>query len=203
MTKALTQRPSAAMAQLFKATGAHRNITVDEVNRARALAKKEGHDTLAMLIDVLWFTGARITEVLALLVRDFDFIGQSVAIHSLKKRKNGSIPQRGVPIPDPFLGPLALFINTHHLRGEDRLIDLKRTRAWSEVKRILLAVGVENDRAFPHAFRHGHALHALKGGVQLNVIKETLGHASIFTTQIYVRASGQDIAQSYKRVTWT
>lgn len=44
----------------------------------------------------------------------------------------------------------------------------------------------------PHVFRHSHATHAVRRGVPLDLVKDTLGHSSIATTQIYLKANPAD-----------
>lgn len=195
-------RPQAALALAFKATGATRSVRKDEVNRARAAAIAAGDEQGRALIDVLWYTGCRLSEALALTVRDVNFQAGYIAIPTLKSRKK-AIPRRGVPVPQEFLLPLALYTRDLKLGEEDRLFKWGRTQAWTHIKEHLRTAEVPEDRAFPHAFRHGHAINAILSGVHLNVIKETLGHSSILITQQYVRATGVDIADAYKRVSWT
>lgn len=200
--RAVALRPQAALALAFKATGAARSLRREEVNRARAAAIESSDEHGRALIDVLWYTGCRLSEALALTVHDVNFGGGFISIPTLKGRKKAPL-RRGVPVPQEMLLPLALYTRDLKLAEEDRLFKWRRTQAWTHIKGLLRSAGVPEDRAFPHAFRHGHAINAIMDGVPLNVIKETLGHSSILITQQYVRATGMDIAASYKRVTWT
>lgn len=196
----MSQRSQAVvLAHALGMMSIHRHVKKDEVDAARRAAKD---DTTRLLIDLLWVTGARISEALAAKVENVDFRGRHIAMPTLK-RGGGVVPYRGIPLQAGFLGELAVFINAHHLTGQDRIIPWKRTKAWTVISTVLLEVGVPPDRAFPHAFRHGHALFALSNGVPINVIQQTLGHSTILTTQDYVRATGQDIAHSYDRIQWT
>lgn len=195
-------RPQAALALAFKATGATRSLRREEVNRARAAAIAAGDEQGRALMDVLWYTGCRLSEALAITVRDVHFGDAYIEIPTLKSRKK-QVARRGVPVPQELLLPLALYTRDLKLGEDDRLFKWKRTQAWTHIKEHLRTADVPLDRAFPHAFRHGHAINAILAGVPLNVIKETLGHSSILITQQYVRATGMDIAESYKRVSWT
>jgi integrase/recombinase XerD len=182
-------------------TAIQRNVTKEEVDRARKIAEQRGDDRLALLISLLWVTGARISEVLALEVGDLDLRAKVVQMPTLKRRQ-AEVPKRGIPLPVAVLGDIALYLNSRQLTRKDRLIGWRRAMAWRVLHQVLLEAGVDDKRAFPHAFRHGHALHALKAGVPINVVQQALGHASILTTQIYLRATGSDIAHSYDRVDW-
>lgn len=206
MTKALTYAGNLekAVRQLGMPAAVHRRVTVDEVDRARELAGDDAR--LRLLIDFLWLTGARISEVLALKVEDIDWRGRSVSMPTLKRRIDdpAKVPRRGLPLPNDFLGDLAVYIRTRkgEVTPKSLIFPIKRIMAWRSLKRILIAAGVDPKRAFPHAFRHGHALHALQQGVPINVVQLTLGHTSLLTTQIYVRATGKDIQRAYDRVAW-
>lgn len=187
----------------FEVSGASRALRKEDVDRARQAAIEAGDAPGRILIDVLWGTGCRLSEALALVVRDVHFSAPYfIEIPTLKTRKSAA-PRRGVPVPIEIILPLSLYTRDRELGPDDRLFKWKRTQAWTHLKQHLRAAGVPDDRAFPHAFRHGHAIHAILGGVPLSVIQQTLGHSSIVTTQKYVRATGMDIAESYKRITWT
>jgi site-specific recombinase XerD len=58
------------------------------------------------------------------------------------------------------------------------------------VQRCGRLIGVQN--ISPHIFRHSHATHAVRRGVALDLIRNTLGHASLNTTQIYLKANPTD-----------
>lgn len=196
--------PTVMLEKLARAMGmgqTSRRVTKEEVDRARELAERKGDDQLRILIDLMWLTGARISEVLALQVKDIDFGAKIVSMPTLKRR-GATVPKRGIPLPISFLGPLVSYLSKHKLQPDAPLIGWRRTKGWEALHEILLEAGVDPGRAFPHAFRHGHALHALKNGVPINIVQYCLGHTSVLTTQIYVRATGQDIAHSYDRVDW-
>lgn len=197
---ALLRKPEVlALAQACGMRSIHRRVTAEEVARIRKLAAAKD-DTLALLVDLLWTTGARISETLSIKVEDVSFSGAYVTIQTLKKR-SGRLVSRGIPLPPMMLGEIAVYINTHRLVHEAHLIHWRRTKAWKELRAVMREAGVEG-RAFAHAFRHGHALHACAEGVPLTIIQQTLGHSSLLTTQDYLRATGKDIAHAYSRIAW-
>ncbi|MGW0251320.1 site-specific tyrosine recombinase XerD [Nocardia goodfellowii] len=143
------------------------------------------------LLELLYSTGARISEVVGLDVDDLDIEERAVVLHG----KGGK--QRMVPIGRPALAavdaylvrgrPLlaaagkanagALFLNARGGR-------LSRQSAWQ-----VLQTAAERARigatVSPHTLRHSFATHLLDGGADVRVVQELLGHASVTTTQIY------------------
>ncbi|GAB2663713.1 site-specific tyrosine recombinase XerD [Nocardia goodfellowii] len=143
------------------------------------------------LLELLYSTGARISEVVGLDVDDLDIEERAVVLRG----KGGK--QRMVPIGRPALAavdaylvrgrPLlaaagkanagALFLNARGGR-------LSRQSAWQ-----VLQTAAERARigatVSPHTLRHSFATHLLDGGADVRVVQELLGHASVTTTQIY------------------
>lgn len=143
------------------------------------------------LLELLYSTGARISEAVGLDVDDVDTEARSVLLWG----KGGK--QRLVPVGRPAIEALhsylvrgrpdlarrgrssvpALFLNSRGGR-------LSRQSAWqvladaAERAKITAAVS-------PHTLRHSFATHLLEGGADVRVVQELLGHASVTTTQIY------------------
>lgn len=59
--------------------------------------------------------------------------------------------------------------------------------------------GHERNRITSHAFRHGHAVHALKSGIDVRTVQEHMGHAKIETTMKYLQLIDDDVRESYRR----
>ena len=64
----------------------------------------------------------------------------------------------------------------------------------------MLAAGIPDQQAHPHAIRHGHAVAAIKAGVPLPILQQQFDHASIATTAIYLQMTIEDRKQAYKGV---
>ncbi|MEU6565101.1 site-specific tyrosine recombinase XerD [Nocardia nova] len=142
------------------------------------------------LLELLYSTGARISEVVGLDVDDIDTADRSVVLHG----KGGK--QRMVPIGRPALAALdaylvrgrpalaargrgvaALFLNARGGR-------LSRQSAWQVLQDAADRAGI-GAAVSPHTLRHSFATHLLDGGADVRVVQELLGHASVTTTQIY------------------
>jgi integrase/recombinase XerD len=142
------------------------------------------------LLELLYSTGARISEAVGLDVDDIDTTDRAV----LLRGKGGK--QRLVPVGRPALAALDAYL----VRGRPALAlrgkaspalfrnvrggRLSRQSAWQvlqdSAERAGIAVAVS-----PHTLRHSFATHLLDGGADVRVVQELLGHASVTTTQIY------------------
>lgn len=142
------------------------------------------------LLEVLYSTGARISEAVGLDIDDVDTESRSV----LLRGKGGK--QRLVPIGRPAVSALENYL----VRGRPELASrgkgvpaiflnarggrLSRQSAWQVLQDAAAAAGIASDVS-PHTMRHSFATHLLEGGADVRVVQELLGHASVTTTQIY------------------
>ena len=145
------------------------------------------------LLEVLYGTGARISEAVGLDVDDLDTVDATV----LLRGKGGK--QRLVPV-----GSFALAaVDAYLVRGRPELVAagsgastggamflnarggrLSRQSAWAVLVKAAERAGVTRDVS-PHTLRHSFATHLLDGGADVRVVQELLGHASVTTTQVY------------------
>ncbi len=143
------------------------------------------------MLEVLYATGCRASEVCNLRVRDL-----ALADKYLKCDGKGG-KQRMVPIGGRAIAAIELYMGD--LRGKlatkpihlpDELFlsragrPFDRIQLWRMVKYYALRAGIDPSIS-PHSLRHSFATHLLAGGADLRQVQEMLGHASIQTTQIY------------------
>lgn len=171
-----------------------RRVLPDEVAKAIVAAGAHG-----LLIRFLWTTGARVSEALAATVGDFDFAASCVRLKTLKRRGEHF---RAVPLPGALCGEVAQRIMSSGLARTARIWPFTRQHAHAVIQKALLAVGVDEHRARPHALRHGHAFHALASGAPLPVVQRALGHAHVATTGIYLTATAADLRVAYDKIAW-
>ena len=142
------------------------------------------------LLELLYSTGARISEAVGLDVDDIDAQARSV----LLRGKGGK--QRLVPIGRPAIAALEAYL----VRGRPELARrgrggpalllnsrggrLSRQSAWQVLQDAAQRSGI-TAAVSPHTLRHSFATHLLDGGADVRVVQELLGHASVTTTQIY------------------
>ncbi|QDT02931.1 Tyrosine recombinase XerD [Rubripirellula lacrimiformis] len=163
---------------------------VDAFLRSPKKTDKYWQRDVAML-EVLYATGCRASEVCTLRVRDL-----SLADRHLRCEGKGG-KQRMVPIGSGAINAINRYCEM--LRGElaakvphppeelflsrsGRALD--RVQLWRLVKMYAQRVGIDS-KISPHSLRHSFATHLLAGGADLRQVQEMLGHASIQTTQIY------------------
>ena len=186
-------------------------LSVSEMNSILEAAKRID-DLISMrdylLIELLYSTGARVSEVIGINLIDInqtEIGGETIS--TLKLRGKGG-KERIVPLGSfarkaiedylvrtrPALlkkkNENALFLNVRGGR-------LSRVSAWEIVKRAAQRAGLET-RVTPHVFRHSYATHLLDGGADIRVVQELLGHASVTTTQIYTLITIDKVRESYR-----
>jgi len=191
------------MHALFDRTG-HRKYLVGRERIAFASAAVAEGGAVATFCLALAFTGARISEVLALTAERIDASDGAIVFETLKQRKKGVF--RAIPVPRELLN---LFEATHGVsaalidpgRKAMRLWPWGRTTAWKHVKRVMKRAGVTDALSMPKALRHGFAIEAGQNGVQLNIVQRWMGHARIETTAVYAGALGKE-ERALARRTW-
>ena len=181
-----------------------RTLSIDEVDQLLAGCVGDGPVALRdrALLELLYSTGARISEAIGLDVDDLDAEQRFVRLHG----KGGK--DRVVPVGRPALaavdayrvrarpelarrgrGSAALFVNARGAR-------LSRQSAWHVLRAAADAAGLTAEVS-PHTLRHCFATHLLAGGADVRVVQELLGHASVTTTQIYTHVTVDTLREVY------
>lgn len=185
-------------------------LTVDEVERL--LGAVAGEDPVALrdraLLEFLYATGARISEVCGLSRADIDRDQRLVRLFGKGSKERivpyGRMAARAV---DDWLehGRPAFVPERWARRGDEEAVFLlrrgtrmSRQSAWAVVRTYGERVGLA-DRLSPHVLRHSCATHLLDGGTDLRIVQEMLGHASISTTQVYTKVSQERLWQVYRQ----
>ncbi|MFQ5966989.1 MAG: site-specific tyrosine recombinase XerD [Acidimicrobiia bacterium] len=156
----------------------------------------------AALLELLYATGARVAEAVALDLADVD-LADRTALLTGKGDKQRLVPLGTAAthaitryLPDRLRlrrsgrDSGALFLNARGGR-------LSRQGAWKSVKKAASRAGLDPAGVSPHVLRHSAATHMVEGGADLRVVQEILGHASISTTQIYTRVSPRHLQEVY------
>ncbi|MFC3053623.1 tyrosine-type recombinase/integrase [Kordiimonas pumila] len=144
---------------------------------------------------VLAYTGARISEVLALSPARIDFDEKVIVFESLKKRQRGLY--RRVPVPTELLQTLdAVYsVRCRQKRSSSThktLWTWCRTTAWTRVKEVMQHAGISGVKATPKGLRHSFGVLAIQAGIPLNMLQKWLGHTHMHTTAIYANALGPE-----------
>jgi integrase/recombinase XerD len=181
-----------------------RTLSVDEVDQL--LAGRPGDDAAALrdraLLELLYSTGARISEAVGIDVDDLDERARTV----LLRGKGGK--QRLVPVGRPALAA----VEAYRVRGRPALAmrgrgtsalllnargaRLSRQSAFHVLRAAAETAGVAREVS-PHTLRHCFATHLLAGGADVRVVQELLGHASVATTQLYTHVTVDTLREVY------
>jgi integrase/recombinase XerD len=146
------------------------------------------------MLETLYSTGMRVSELVALDTDDVDFTGNCMRCASRTVRER-SVPLRASAIAaiDHYLSharPMLMLRDDHALFLNHRGNRLTRQGFWLILKSY--ASSAEIADITPHTLRHTFATHALNRGMDLREVQHLLGHVSISTTQVYRRlANGQ------------
>jgi integrase/recombinase XerC len=155
------------------------------------------------LVELLYATGARVSEVCGLDLEDLDFSRNTIRVLGKGNK------ERMIPMGAPAVKALNTYINGARpqlandksaralfLGSRGKRIDQRAVR--TVVYEALSALeGVE--RMGPHSLRHSAATHLLEGGADLRTVQEILGHSSLATTQIYTHVSTDRLRQAFKQ----
>jgi integrase/recombinase XerD len=154
------------------------------------------------LLEVLYGTGARISEAVGLDIDDLDLEESTI----LLRGKGGK--QRIVPLGSYAKASLADYLagsrpslvsvktRTPAVFLNARGGRLSRQSAWTVLTKAAERAGVTTDVS-PHTLRHSFATHLLDGGADVRVVQELLGHASVTTTQIYTLVTVEKLREIY------
>ncbi|MFH1616009.1 MAG: tyrosine recombinase XerC [Planctomycetota bacterium] len=156
------------------------------------------------ILETIYSTGIRVSELVALNMDDIDFLGEVVHVRGKGKK------ERIAPIGAPALQAIqhymefrnrriqsnsnfdtrVLFVNKHGRRLSTRSVRRK-------MDKYLILAGFDPTAISPHTLRHSFATHMLNNGADLRSVQELLGHQSLSTTQIYTHLSTKKLKEEY------
>lgn len=171
-------------------------ITYEELNKLI-----EAADNLRdkLIIKFLFYTGVRVSELVNLKVSDILWDEGFVRV---RKGKGGK--ERLVPIPSFLLKELKEYLEKRNKDSEYLFISKKGDKlSTRQVQRIIKKVKERakiTKKVTPHVLRHSIATHLLRKGIDIRVIQEFLGHASLSTTQVYTHVLPSHLKEVYKKV---
>jgi integrase/recombinase XerC len=157
------------------------------------------------IMETLYSTGVRVSELVALNMDDVDFLGEVVHVRGKGKK------ERIVPIgtsalqiiqhymefrskraqSNPNFDSKVLFVNKHGRRLSTRSVRRK-------MDKYLKIAGLDISIS-PHTLRHSFATHMLNNGADLRSVQELLGHQSLSTTQIYTHLTTKKLKEVYDK----
>lgn len=181
-------------------------LSIADISRLMDCAQIDG-DLLTLrdraLIEILYSTGARVSEVIDLTLADLSTIESSMTVRLTGKGNK----QRVVPIGTFAMRALEQYIVrlrpalVGKVRSDAIFLNqrggkLTRQSAWQLISNIAQRAQL-GKAVTPHSLRHSFATHLLDGGADIRVVQELLGHSSVTTTQIYTLVTIDKLRESY------
>lgn len=156
------------------------------------------------LLETLYATGARVSEVLDLRVDDATAAIDADGILAVTGKGN---KQRLVPLGRHSKDAIEAYLvrgrpvfatgKSHALFLNKRGGGLSRQSAWTVIKQAAERAGIPKEVS-PHTLRHSFATHLLEGGADVRSVQELLGHASVTTTQIYTHITADSLREVWR-----
>ena len=155
------------------------------------------------MLELLYATGLRVTELVSLDVDDVNMSGPYVRCMGKGSK------ERTIPIHEQAAGAVADYLNDGRAalvknRKESALFvnrrgeRLTRQGFWLILKQYAKEANIATP-VTPHTLRHSFATHMLRGGAPLRNVQELLGHANISTTQVYTQIANEHVRQVYEK----
>ncbi|MFC5993031.1 site-specific tyrosine recombinase XerD [Pseudonocardia hispaniensis] len=181
-----------------------RTLTVEQVEQLLSGCHGDGPVALRdrALLELLYSTGARISEAVGVDLDDLDLAERTV----LLRGKGGK--QRIVPVGRPAVAAVEAYrvrarpVLAERGRGTPALLlnargaRFSRQSAWHALRAAAEVAGLDAEVS-PHTLRHCFATHLLAGGADVRVVQELLGHASVTTTQVYTHVTVDSLREVY------
>lgn len=179
-------------------------LSVDDINKL--LSTPESHTLLGArdraMLEIVYSTGMRVSELVDLNSADVDFTGQAVRIRGKGKKQRVSpvgltalkalrhyLDMRNADPRSTTFHKEALFVNKHGQRLSTRSVRRK-------LDKYLAQAGLDPSIS-PHTLRHSFATHMLDNGADLRAVQEMLGHQSLSTTQVYTHLTTRRMKDAY------
>ncbi|MCX6867755.1 MAG: tyrosine-type recombinase/integrase, partial [Verrucomicrobia bacterium] len=149
----------------------------------------------AAILELFYSCGLRTAELLALDVRDVDFLGDTVRVTGKGSK------QRIVPVGGPAVSAIQRYRQAAAVTSGPLFVSKRRTRITQQAVDQLLKKYLKHSAIpfaiSPHKLRHSFATHMLDAGADLRSVQALLGHASLSTTQIYTHVTKERLKQAY------
>lgn len=149
----------------------------------------------AAILEMFYSCGLRIAELLALDVKDIDFIGETVRVFG----KGGK--ERIVPVGSPAINAIQRYRQAAAVTSGPLFLSKRLSRITQQAVDQLLKKHLKHSSIpfgiSPHKLRHSFATHLLDAGADLRSVQSLLGHSSLSTTQIYTHVTKERLKTAY------
>ena len=208
-----TDDPTGVLDAPKKGRALPKTMGVDEVGRLLEQAETEAQDStpgqlqrlrMLALLELLYATGMRVSELVSLPARVLDQDGRFLMIRGKGNK------ERLVPLSQSAIVALKLY--GRMLAAENDAAKVLQESPWlfpaaskegylprqvfaRDLKNLAIRAGLTPSMISPHVMRHAFASHLLANGADLRVVQELLGHSDISTTQIYTHVLEERLQQ--------
>lgn len=145
-----------------------------------------------MMIQTMWMTGIRVTELINIRKRDIDFTNKTMSVRWLKNRKWN---ERIIPVHKHLLQMLNMY--TAGLKADDLAFGITRQRVYQIVKKWF--------KTHPHTLRHSFAINFLRQNSSpwgARILQKLLGHSNVNTTMTYLDIVPADMALELNNISF-
>lgn len=151
-----------------------------------------------LIINLLTFTGGRISEILGLKVSDIDYSRSTIRILG-KGNKTRIIPTLKIVIDEIIQYVDKFRDQITNSKDGSLFYDISRNNFWYRMNKYAKKAEL-NKKVYPHMIRHSLATKMLDNGANLRHVQELLGHSDIKTTEIYTHISKKKLKEIYNNV---
>lgn len=174
-------------------------LTENEV--LKILSLPQGDDLMSLrdkaILEFLYSTGARVSELVSLKFSDIDLIAGIVKVLG-KGRK-----ERLLPLGEPAVISIKNYLDLRGDKNQSIFVNKRGKTLTDRGVRLIVDKYMQKAamtlKVSPHTFRHSFATHLLNRGADLRSVQELLGHSSIATTQVYTHLTIETLKNVYDR----
>lgn len=202
LEKKINDNPCEGIISLKKKRKLPKVLSIEEISELLNINIKNNFDIRnKAMLELMYSSGLRVSELVALKINDLDLISDCVKIFG-KGSKERIIPigdyakralEEYLTIREELLKKEPtdyLFLNNHGRK-------MTRQGFFKNLQKIAQEKNIITDFS-PHTLRHSFATHMLKNGADLRSIQELLGHSDISSTQIYTHITNKELQKNYE-----
>jgi tyrosine recombinase XerC len=176
-----------------------RFLTEDET--VKLIEAADGKDWLSLrdraLLETLYSTGMRISELTGLNVDNVDLVSGVVKVMGKGKK------ERMLPVGSSAINAIRKYLDQRKRENSAVFLNKNYTRLTSRGSRLILNKYIKKTSLqhgiSPHTLRHSFATHLLNRGADLRSVQELLGHSNLSTTQIYTHLTTEKLKAVYDK----
>jgi len=166
----------------------------------RAILKSCSDIRERLIVELLVYTGIRVSELCSLRINDIDLNGRTIRIRSGKGDKDRIVVFSEEMLPDlrSYISMIRSRMKSEFLFPTSKSKKISPVTVEKIIRRIVARAGIQK-KITPHTFRHTFATSLLRNGADLRTIQILLGHSSISTTQIYTHLDENALKVGYSK----